>query len=81
MALLKAIHAQEDREAADKKASDVIAKLESMKLAKAARLRYVAGTRWGTRKYMDMSRLTEHQIENAPKNIASECGSVNGLKA
>ena len=138
--MLKAIHAQEDREAAEKKASDVIAKLESMKLAKAARivengasetlsymayprehwtqirtnnplervmreirrrtrvvgafpdgnsalilvaarLRYVAGIRWGTRKYMDMSRLTEHQMENAPRNIANECGSVNGLKA
>ena len=25
----------------------------------AARLRYVAGTRWGTRKYMDMTKLTE----------------------
>ena len=37
-AMLKAIHAQEDREAARKKAADVVAKLKSMKLAKAAQL-------------------------------------------
>ena len=39
MAMLKAIHAQEDREAAEKKAVDVIAKLREMKLAKAAAVR------------------------------------------
>ena len=118
MAMLKAIHAQEDREAADKKAKDVIEKFKNMKLAKAAkiveegvsetlsymkfprehwtrirtnnslerlmreirrrtrvvgafpdgnsalmlvaaRLRHVAGTKWGSRKYLDMQRLTE----------------------
>jgi len=32
MAMLKAIHAQEDREAAEKKAADVMTKLESIKL-------------------------------------------------
>ncbi len=128
MAMLKAIHAQEDREAAEKKAVDVVAKLKTMKLSKAAkcveegasetlsymayprehwtrirtnnplerlmreirrrtrvvgafpdgnsalmlvaaRLRHVAGTRWGTRKYMDMSRLAEHQLESATSNI------------
>jgi transposase-like protein len=128
MAMLKAIHAQEDREAAEKKAVDVVAKLKTMKLTKAAkcveegasetlsymayprehwtrirtnnplerlmreirrrtrvvgafpdgnsalmlvaaRLRHVAGTRWGTRKYMDMSRLAEHQLESATSNI------------
>ncbi|QDS99090.1 Transposase, Mutator family [Adhaeretor mobilis] len=37
MAMLKAIHAQEDREAAEKKATDVVAKLKGMRLAKAAR--------------------------------------------
>ena len=122
MAMLKAIHAQEDREAAEKKAVDVIAKLREMKLAKAAqcveevvsetlsymafprehwvrirtnnplerimreirrrtrvvgaspdgnsalmlvaaRLRHIAGTQWGTRKYLDMTRLTEQQRE------------------
>ena len=33
MAMLKAIHAQEDREAAEKKSADVVAKLRSMKLS------------------------------------------------
>jgi transposase-like protein len=117
-AMLKAIHAQEDRPAAREKADAVIAKLTQMKLSKAAelmaqgvdetlsyygfprehwrclrtnnpmerlnreirrrtrvvgnfpdgdsalmlvaaRLRHVAGTRWGTRRYLDMSRLRE----------------------
>jgi transposase-like protein len=117
-AMLKAIHAQEDREAAAAKGRDVVEKLRSMKLAKAAlivsegvdetlthmsyprehwrcirtnnplervnreirrrtrvvgafpdgqsalmlvaaRLRHVAGTRWGTRRYLDMNRLRE----------------------
>jgi putative transposase len=114
--MLKAIHAQEDRPAAVKKAQEVVAKLEGMRLHKAAqmlaagvaetlsymafprehwtrirtnnvlerlmreirrrtrvvgnfpdgdsalmlaaaRLRHVAGTRWGTRRYLDMERL------------------------
>jgi transposase-like protein len=118
VAMLKAIHAQEDRAAAEKKAADVVAKLRELKLSQAAqiveqgvaetlsymhfprehwtrirtnnplerimreirrrtrvvgafpdgksalmlvaaRLRHVAGTRWGTRKYLDMTRLTE----------------------
>ena len=117
-AMLKAIHAQEDRKAAEDKIKLVAAKLEKMKLAKAAkmvregahetlsyygfppthwrhlrtnnplerimreirrrtrvvgsfpdgesalmlvaaRLRHVAGTRWGTRMYMNMQRLHE----------------------
>jgi putative transposase len=116
-AMLKAIHAQEDRAAAEKKAQEVVAKLEGMRLAKAAgivasgvtetlsymafprehwtrirtnnvlerlmreirrrtrvvgnfpdgqaalmlvaaRLRHVAGTKWGTRRYLDMERLS-----------------------
>ena len=120
--MLKAIHAQEDREAAEKKAAEVVEKLAAMKLAKAAsivrdgvaetlsyaafprehwrclrtnnplerlnrevrrrtrvvgafpdgrsalmlvaaRLRHVAGTRWGTRKYLDMARLREQDRE------------------
>ena len=124
MAMLKAIHAQEDLEAAEKKAADVVAKLKAMKLAKAAkiveegvretlsymhyprehwtrirtnnslervmreirrrtrvvgafpdgnsalmlvaaRLRHVAGTKWGTRKYLDMERLRERAREEA----------------
>ena len=33
----------------------------------AARLRYVAGTRWGTRRYMNMERLREMQNEEMAK--------------
>jgi transposase-like protein len=117
-AMLKAIHAQEDREAARQKAPQVVAKLREMKLGKAAelveagiaetlsyyefprehwrclrtnnplerimreirrrtrvvgafpdgqsalmlvaaRLRHIAGTKWGTRRYLDMERLKE----------------------
>ncbi len=118
VALLKAIHAQEDKEAALAKAQQVVAKLEGLRLGQAAelvraavaetlaymsfprehwvrirtnnplerlnreirrrtrvvgafpdgqsalmlvaaRLRHVAGTRWGLRRYLDMSRLRE----------------------
>ncbi|MCC7389023.1 MAG: IS256 family transposase [Phycisphaerales bacterium] len=118
MAMLKAVHAQEDREAAEAKAVQVVEKLEGMRLGKAAaivregvaetlsymayprehwrslrtnnplerlnrevrrrtrvvgafpdgksalmlvaaRLRHVAGTKWGLRRYMDMGRLRE----------------------
>lgn len=117
-AILKAIHAQEDIEAAKSKAADVVSKLKAMKLPKAAqmvekgieetlhymnyprehwrslrtnnplerlirevkrrtkvvgsfpdgnsalmlvaaRLRYVTGTKWGLRRYLDMNRLKE----------------------
>jgi putative transposase len=126
-AMLKAIHAQEDVEAARGKAVAVVAKLETMKLRAAAqkvreeidetltyyafpdkhhrqirtnnplerimreirrrsrvvgcfpdgnsalrlaaaRLRYIAGSKWGTRRYMNMERLKElkqEQAENA----------------
>lgn len=118
-AMLKAIHAQEDRQAAREKAAAVVAKLRTMKLPKAsqavaegieetlsymsfprehwtrlrtnnvlerimreirrrtrvvgafpdgnsalmlvaARLRHIASTKWGTRRYLDMARLREH---------------------
>jgi putative transposase len=121
-AMLKAIHAQEDRQAALRKAEDVVEKLEAMKLGKAAgivrdgvaetvsymsfptehwrqirtnnplerimreirrrtrvvgafpdgrsalmlvaaRLRHIAGTRWGTKRYLDMDRLREQEQE------------------
>jgi transposase-like protein len=121
-AMLKAIHAQEDRQAARRKAADVVDKLEAMKLGKAAqivregveetlsymafptehwrqirtnnplerimreirrrtrvvgafpdgrsalmlvaaRLRHIAGTRWGTKRYLDMERLREQEQE------------------
>jgi putative transposase len=117
-AMLKAIHAQEDRAAAEQKAELVVTKLRKLKLNKAAdlvgtsvaetlsyyvfprehwrslrtnnplerinreirrrtrvvgafpdgqgalmlvaaRLRHVAGTKWGTRRYLDMGRLKE----------------------
>ena len=116
MALLKAVHAQEDREAALAKAAQVVAKLEGLRLGQAAavvrggvaetlaymsfprehwtrlrtnnplerlnleikrrtrvvgtfpdgesalmlvaaRLRYVAGTKWGTRRYLSIDKL------------------------
>jgi transposase-like protein len=121
-AMLKAIHAQEDREAAREKAQAVAAKLEAMRLSKAAeivrngaeetlryygfpqehwrhlrtnnplerimreirrrtrvvgsfpdgqsalmlvaaRLRHIAGTRWGTRRYLNMERLYRQDKE------------------
>jgi transposase-like protein len=117
-AMLKAIHAQEDRQAAKEKANQIVDKLRAMKLAKAAeivengieetlsyyelppehwrclrtnnplerlmreirrrtrvvgafpdgksalmlvaaRLRHVAGTRWGAKRYLQMNRLAE----------------------
>jgi len=119
-AMLKAIHAQEDRQAARSKAEDVVQKLEAMRLPKAAkvvregveetlsymafpaehwrqirtnnplerimreirrrtrvvgafpdgrsalmlvaaRLRHIAGTRWGAKRYLDMERLREQE--------------------
>ena len=127
-AMLKAIHAQEDREAALKKAEDVAVKLEAMRLDKAAvlvresvaetlsymyfpsehwrqirtnnplerimreirrrtrvvgafpdgksalmlvaaRLRHIAGTRWGVKRYIDMKRIEELEEE---KPVAQE---------
>ena len=135
VAMLKAIHAQEDRPAAEKKATDVVTKLYEMKLAKAAkiveegvaeplsymafprehwtrirtnnplerlmreirrrtrvvgafpdgrsalmlvaaRLRHVAGTRWGTRKYLDMTRLDEQRDEKTIAIRAQENGEL-----
>ena len=123
-AMLKAIHAQEDRGAAREKAQAVVAKLQAMRLSQAAeivragheetlsymafprehwtrlrtnnvlerimreirrrtrvvgafpdgrsalmlvaaRLRHIAGTKWGARRYLDMERLRE-PVEDAP---------------
>jgi putative transposase len=128
-AMLKAIHGQEDREAARAKAEAVAMKLENMKLGQAAaivragvdetlsymafprehwtrirtnnmlerimreirrrtrvvgnfpdgrsalmlvaaRLRHVAGTRWGSRQYMDMERLREQEQESQHERVA-----------
>jgi transposase-like protein len=130
VAMLKAIHAQEDREEAEIKAAAVIEKLETMKLGRAAqivregvletlsymafprehrrciktnnplerlnrevrrrtrvvgafpdgqsalmlvaaRLRHVAGTKWGTRRYLDMNRLRE-QLLNEPARVTEQ---------
>lgn len=124
-AMLKAIHAQEDCPAAQRKAADVVLKLREMKLPKAAdmiaqsvgetlsymafpsehwrqirtnnplervmkeirrrtrvvgafpdgesaillvaaRLRHVAGTRWGLRRYLDMRRLADQEASKEP---------------
>jgi len=121
-AMLKAIHAQEDRQAAREKARVIVTKLRAMRLAKAAnivesgieetlsymrfprehgtrirtnnglerimreirrrtrvvgafpdgnsalmlvaaRLRHIAGTKWGTRRYLDMDRLREQELQ------------------
>jgi len=121
-AMLKAIHAQEDRVAAEEKAKSIVEKLRAMKLTKAAtcvengvaetlcymsfprehwsrirtnntlerimreirrrtrvvgafpdgqsalmlvaaRLRHIAGTKWGRRAYLDMKRLDERKAE------------------
>ena len=129
-AMLKAIHAQEDLEAARAKAEDVVAKLLEMKLPKAAeqvrttieqtltymnyprehwvklktnnplermmreirrrtrvvgafpdgqsammlsaaRLRHMASSKWGTRRYMDMERLRHHELEGQREVAAS----------
>jgi putative transposase len=123
-AMLKAIHAQEDRHAAQAKAADVIAKLRAQRLHKAAelveahiaetltyygfpdqhwrrlrtnnpleriireirrrtrvvgafpdgqsalnlaaaRLRHIAGTRWSTRRYLDMHPLNQDTLQTA----------------
>lgn len=130
-AMLKAIHAQEDIEAAREKAAAIVAKLEAMRLAKAAtivadgieetlsymqfprehwtrirtnnmlerimreirrrtrvvgafpdgqsalmlvaaRLRHIAGTKWGTRRYMDMDRLREHDTEQQATQLEGD---------
>jgi putative transposase len=135
VAMLKAIHAQEDRQAAEKKAADVVTKLQDMKLAKAAkiveegvaetlsymafprehwirirtnnplerlmreirrrtrvvgafpdgrsalmlaaaRLRHVAGSRWGTRKYLDMTRLSEPEHGEQLESRAQQKGDL-----
>lgn len=139
MAMLKAIHAQEDRPAAQAKATGVVAKLRSMKLSQAAgiveegvgetlsymayprehwtrirtnnplerimreirrrtrvvgafpdgrsalmlvaaRLRHVAGTKWGTRKYLDMERLAEDREPTVDFDRAQQTENQTELK-
>ncbi len=139
MAMLKAIHAQEDRQAAQAKATDVAAKLRGMALSKAAkiveegvdetlsymayprehwtrirtnnplerimreirrrtrvvgafpdgnsalmlvaaRLRHIAGTKWGTRKYLDMERLAGSAAATIDFDGAQQTGESNGTQ-
>lgn len=37
----------------------------------AARLRHVAGTRWGLRRYLDMSRLTEPALTETSPDLTT----------
>mgnify|MGYP003376642429 CR=1 FL=1 len=130
VAMLKAIHAQEDRQSAEQKAALVVEKLETMRLPRAAaivregvletlsymnfprehrrciktnnplerlnrevrrrtrvvgafpdgqsalmlvaaRLRHVAGTKWGTRRYLDMTRLREPELTEQMQTAAA----------
>ncbi|MEQ9379871.1 MAG: IS256 family transposase [Pirellulales bacterium] len=130
-AMLKAIHAQEDRPAAREKATAIIGKLQALRLNKAAtivsegleetlsymrfprehwlrirtnnmlerimreirrrtrvvgafpdgqsalmlvaaRLRHIAGTKWGTRRYLDMDRLSEQNLEQQATQLTGE---------
>ena len=43
---------------------------QSAMMLVAARLRHVAGTRWGTRQYMDMERLREQEQEEQTTRVA-----------
>jgi putative transposase len=131
-AMLKAMHAQEDRKAAEEKAAAIVAKLEDMRLKNAARtvrqgasetfsyfafpsehwrqirtnnvlerimreirrrtrvvgcfpdgnsalmlaaarLRHIAGTKWSTRQYMNMKRLSEMNDETATTDNKIAC--------
>src|SRR5690606_17535715 len=72
-AMLKAIHAQEDREAALKKAEDVAVKLDSMRLGKAAEV--IRGSVQETLSYMSFPRehwtrlRTNNPLERVMKEI------------
>lgn len=35
----------------------------SVLMLAAARLRHIVGTKWGTKRYMNMNRITEQQVE------------------
>jgi hypothetical protein len=42
----------------------------------AARLRHVAGSRWGTRKYLDMTRLGEPEQDEKFESRAQQNGDL-----
>ena len=68
--MLKAIHAQENRDAADRKARTIVEDLrvgafpdgQSCLNLAAARLRYIAGTAWSAKCYMNMRPLYQPQV-------------------
>ena len=115
-AMLKAIHAQEDRAAAKevregieetltyyafpdkhhrqirtnnplerimreiRRRSRVVGSFpdgQSALMLAAARLRYIVGSRWGTRQYMNMERLKELPREQQEASVTVACGSDN----
>ncbi len=139
-AMLKAIHAQEDRKAAMSKAFEVVQSLKKMKLKKAAqtvedgigetlsymsyphefwlrirtnnplerimkeirrrtrvvgafpdgqsalmlvaaRLRHIAGTKWGSQKYLNMKRMAEREGEIIEKMMENETDKGSGAIA
>jgi putative transposase len=47
----------------------------------AARLRHVAGTRWGTHKYLDMERLTEGRNGTSDFSGPQQMGESNGTQS
>jgi putative transposase len=138
-AMLKAIHAQEDIQAAREKAIVVVSKLKSMRLSKgsevveqgieetlsymrfprehwsrirtnnglerimreirrrtrvvgafpdgnsslmlvAARLRHIAGTKWGLRRYLDMGRLREQRFDDS-RNLEKQERKTMAIQA
>jgi len=64
-AMLKAVHAQEDRQAAIEKAEAVVGNFpdgNSALMFVIARLRYISTREWGTKRYMSMSLLLGGEI-------------------
>ena len=85
-AMLKAIHASEDREAARVKAAQVVIKRQIRRRTRAveafpdgnsalvlvcARLRHIVGTQWGRKRNLDMARLHRLQEELQPETQAA----------
>ena len=70
--MLKAIQAHETKEVAKEKAENVIVKLADMRVRAEARLRYVAGTQWGARRYLNIDRL---QNQNPRKETLEVVGA------
>ena len=70
--MLKAIQAHETTEVAKEKAENVIVKLADMRVRAAARLRHVAGTQWGARRYLNIDRL---QNQNPRKETLEVVGA------